>query len=73
VYPLSSYASSVQDLNNQERFYIAKYRAMDRERGYNMTEGGDGGGPRNRGKSSPLSGGKTWGWPTKENHKPLVI
>ena len=39
---LSGYASSLDDLNAQERYYIQKYRANGPEFGYNLTSGGDG-------------------------------
>ncbi|GEM_PF-5755904 len=38
---LSNSASSIRELNEQERFYIAKYRANDTPFGYNMTTGGE--------------------------------
>ena len=39
---LSSFAESQQQLNEQEIYFIAKYRANDRAIGYNTTQGGDG-------------------------------
>jgi group I intron endonuclease len=42
AYALSTYASSQQDLDAQEIFYIGKYRATDRRFGYNILDGGSG-------------------------------
>lgn len=52
---LSSSASSPQDLNEQERFYIAKHRANDPAFGYNMTTGGEHVGPACPWKGRKLS------------------
>ncbi len=64
---LSSSATSPEELNEQERFYIAVYRSSEREFGYNLTKGGDGMVPneqtrkkmsdaRKRNGSSPMKG-----------------
>jgi group I intron endonuclease len=62
IHLLSSYATSRSDLDAQEQFYIAKYRASEREYGYNQTPGGQGLGgcrkgipPWNKGKKYPES------------------
>jgi len=36
-------AYTKEELNKKERYWIKKYDAMNRNKGYNMTEGGDGG------------------------------
>ncbi|MFX1499882.1 MAG: GIY-YIG nuclease family protein [Promethearchaeota archaeon] len=38
-------AYSKEDLNEKERYWIAEYDSMNPEKGYNMTEGGEGGRP----------------------------
>ena len=42
IIALSTFASSQSDLDNQEIFYIAKYRATELQYGYNLTKGGGG-------------------------------
>jgi group I intron endonuclease len=42
---LSSFASSEEDLNQQEIFFIAKYRATEAAYGYNLSKGGEGSRP----------------------------
>jgi len=39
-------AFSLEELNEKERYWIKTYDSMNRKKGYNMTEGGDGGRPR---------------------------
>jgi group I intron endonuclease len=39
---VSSHADTPKQLNEQERYFIAKYRASEREFGYNLTQGGEG-------------------------------
>jgi group I intron endonuclease len=45
VYLLSSWASSKNDLSEQEKYFIARYRSHNPEYGYNLTMGGEGGTP----------------------------
>lgn len=53
IHLLSSYATSKQDLDAQEQHFIAKYRATEKEYGYNLAIGGggtQGATPWNKGK-----------------------
>lgn len=36
-------ASDLDELNNKEKYWIKKYNSTDRTKGYNLTDGGDGG------------------------------
>lgn len=76
---LSGYAESIEDLNSQERYFIAKYQSYPPSLGfgYNMTAGGDGG-PDCRGiKRSPetcekignASRGRGLGIPKNSEHR----
>jgi len=42
VTPISGWASSEEDLAEQERYFIKKYRTNNPKIGYNLTEGGEG-------------------------------
>ena len=45
IHVLSSWASSKEDLSEQERYFITKYRSHEPKYGYNLTLGGEGGTP----------------------------
>jgi group I intron endonuclease len=65
IFLLSSYAGSPQDLNEQERYFIAKYRAYPPQLGfgYNMSPGGDGGAeivPKTRSASTRQKMSDVW-------------
>ena len=47
---------SQEEMNKWELYYIKKYNSTDEEIGYNMTEGGKGGGKRVWGKYNPIYG-----------------